>query len=49
MQNNNDKKQINPLLFKTQPPNESEPYYLFLVLYVWGGTGRLGTDIFPGI
>lgn len=48
MQNNN-KKQINPLPFKTPPPNESELYYLFLVLYAWGGIAKLDTDISPEI
>lgn len=49
MQNNNKKKQMNPLPFKTLPPNESELYYLFLVLYAWGGIARLDTEISPDI
>ena len=49
MQNNNNKKQINPLPFKTPPPNESELYYLFLVLYAWGGIAKLETEISPDL
>lgn len=42
MQNhNNNKKQINPLPFKAQPPDGSEPCYLFSVLYVWGRRGKI--------
>lgn len=40
---------MNPLPFKTLPPNESELYYLFLVLYAWGGIARLDTEISPDI